>query len=120
MANVLYVDDEEAIAGAVRKWLTRKGHVVYTARDIESARTILSEHHVDGLFIDLWLGTDSGVVLHEWLRENAPPLAHRTVFVTGDSTSSEQLARVVREEGVQVVAKPFDLKDLERIVATWH
>jgi len=121
VANVLFVDDEEAIRRAVSTWLTRKGHVVYTAPDAESARDILRDHHVDGVFIDLWLGKDSGISLHDWLRDNVPPLARRTVFITGDTHySSDQLTRAVRDEGASVVAKPFDLKELERIVGTWH
>src|SRR5690349_15750123 len=64
VANVLYVDDEEAIRRAVATWLRRKGHVVYTASDVASARTILQDHPIDGVFVDLWLGADSGMSLH--------------------------------------------------------
>jgi DNA-binding NtrC family response regulator len=119
VATVLYVDDEEAIRRAVRAWLTRKGHVVHTAHDVESAVHILETHPIDGVFIDVWLGADSGMTLHDWIREHDPSLAHRMVFVSGDLMPSENVERAVREHGVSLVAKPFDLKELERIVTGW-
>jgi two-component system, NtrC family, response regulator PilR len=117
VANVLYVDDEAAIRRAVSTWLTRKGHTVYTAPNVASAQAILGEQPIDGVFIDLWIGAESGMSLHEWMREHTPALAARVVFVTGDAGSSEPLLRAVREQGLAVVPKPFDLNELARIAA---
>lgn len=119
MANVLYVDDEAAIRRAVSTWLTRRGHTVHVAADVATAQAILTEQQLDGVFIDVWIGGESGVALHEWMREHTPALAARAVFVTGDIGSSERLLRTIREQGLSVVPKPFNLKDLERIAATW-
>ena len=120
VANVLYVDDEAAIRRAVSNWLTRKGHAVHTASDVASARAILADHQVDGVFIDLWLGSESGMTLHDWIRENIPALASRTIIVSGDPASSEQLLKAVRELGLEVLAKPFELRELSEIAAKWQ
>ena len=117
--TVLYVDDEEAIRRAVSSWLTRKGHRVYTAANAESARDVLREHDIDGVFIDIWLGEESGVDLHEWIREHYPPLASRATFVTGDLAPPEDLERALRQIGVGVLTKPFDLQQIEGIVRGW-
>jgi DNA-binding NtrC family response regulator len=117
--TVLYVDDEEAISRAVSSWLTRKGHRVYTAADAAGAREVLRQHDIDGIFIDVRLGKESGVDLHQWIREHYPPLANRAVFVTGDAAPGEDLARALRQIGVGVLAKPFDLREIEGIVRSW-
>lgn len=119
VSTVLYVDDEEAIRRAVSSWLTRKGHRVYTAANAASARDVLRTHEVDGVFIDIWLGDESGVTLHDWIRENYPPLADRAMFVTGDLAPNEDLERSLREIGVGVITKPFDLREIEGIVRGW-
>ena len=119
VTRVLYVDDEEAIRRAVSSWLTRKGHCVYTAASVASARDVLREHEIDGVFIDLWLGDESGVALHDWIREHYPPLAHRSMFVTGDLAPTEDLERALGEIGVRVLTKPFDLREIEGIVNGW-
>lgn len=117
--TVLYVDDEEAIRRAVSAWLTRRGHRVYTAATAASARDVLREHQIDGVFIDVWLGEESGVALHDWIRVHFPPLANRAVFVTGDLAPPEDVDRAIRQIGVEVLTKPFDLKEIEGIVRGW-
>jgi DNA-binding NtrC family response regulator len=115
----LYVDDEQAIRRAVRTWLERRGHAVYTAGDTAEARSLLTQHRVDGVFIDVWLGAESGLALHEWISEAMPALQSRVAFVTGDLDASEGDENAVRAIGQPVLAKPFDLPQLERLAETW-
>lgn len=118
MATVLYVDDEAPIRRAVTTWLTRKGHVVHEAETAEAARAIIAAHagSIHGIFIDRWLGSDSGTDLYEWLRERFPQLADRVAFVTGDLFDSPA---VQRDQERPVFAKPFELKALEAQVQEW-
>ena len=74
MATVLYVDDEEAIRRALTSWLTRRGHTVFTAGSGDEALAILNAHTVDVMFIDIWLGSESGFDLFEWVDMNRPQL----------------------------------------------
>ena len=67
MATVLYVDDQEAIRRAVKLWLSRKGHVVHLAANADAARSVILAERLDGIFIDLWLGEDSGLELYRWI-----------------------------------------------------
>ena len=119
MTTVLFVDDEEAIRRAVSSWLTRRGYRVYTASNADDARALLREHEIDGIVIDVRLGDESGVALHDWIRIHYPPLANRSVFVTGDLAPGEEIERAMRHIGVGMLPKPFDLKDLEGIVRGW-
>ncbi|HEV8499446.1 MAG TPA: response regulator [Gemmatimonadaceae bacterium] len=119
MAAVLYVDDEEAIRRALQSWLTRRGHVVYTAATSDEAREILTSHEVDGAFIDIWLGDESGFDLFEWIDMHKPRVAEHVVFVTGDIIREGEVEKSLIALERPVLAKPFELGELERIVASW-
>jgi len=119
LAAVLYVDDEEAIRRALQSLLTRRGHVVYTAATSDEAREILTSHEVDGAFIDIWLGDESGFDLFEWIDMHKPRVAEHVVFVTGDIIREGDVEKSLIALERPVLAKPFELGELERIVASW-
>ena len=111
MAVILYVDDEEAVRRAVAAWLTRRGHVVHAAASIAAAVDLLESKRVDGAFVDLWIGGESGLQLRELIDEHRPDLSDHVVLVTGDPHSSPT--------GRPVLAKPFDLAALDAFVERW-
>ena len=119
MAAVLYVDDEEPIRRALQSWLTRRGHLVYTAGTSDEARAVLSTHEVDGAFIDIWLGNESGFDLFEWIDMHKPRVAEHVVFVTGDIIRDDEVEQSLIALERPVLAKPFELGELERIVSSW-
>ena len=116
MATVLYVDDEESIRRAVRSWLTRRGHVVHEADSAAAARSVVESHpDLQGVFIDLRLGDESGLVLFEWLERHHPVLAGRAVFVTGGGEPPP-----ASDGGVhRVIDKPFQMRTIELQAAAW-
>ena len=120
LATVLYVDDERAIGRALRSWLSRRGHVVFTAASVEEARKILGTSQVDGAFIDIWLGKESGFELFEWLAQNQPRVAANAVFVTGDAIPDRPVQRALDTYTRPVLVKPFELSELEGIVRGWN
>jgi DNA-binding response OmpR family regulator len=119
LAAVLYVDDEDAIRRALHAWLTRRGHVVYTAGSGNEAREILTAHHVDGAFLDIRLGDESGFDLFSWIDLHRPAVAEHVVFVTGDIAPDGDVEKALIAFERPVLAKPFELGELERIVAGW-
>ena len=119
MATVLYVDDEDAIRRAVVTWLTRKGHVVHVASTVAAARSLLETQPIDGAFIDLWLGDESGLELQDWIDEHRPDFASNIVFVTGDLVTDDSSSHVLSRLGRPVLGKPFDLQQLEVWAERW-
>lgn len=117
--RILYVDDEDAIRRAVRAWLSRKGHTVFTAGTVADARAVLERERIDGILIDLFLGAESGVALHDWVRERDPALARRMTFVSGDAAPGGALGRTLRERGLPLLGKPFELSEIDGIVGSW-
>jgi DNA-binding NtrC family response regulator len=119
MASVLYVDDEDAIRRAVVAWLTKRGHTVHSAATLDDARRVLDSQRIDGVFVDLWLGDESGLELQDWIDENRPSLSPNIVFVTGDYITGETAQRRVGALGRPVLAKPFELQQLDAFVDRW-
>jgi len=119
MATVLYVDDEDAIRRVVVSWLTRRGHTVHAVGTVADARDVLQSLPVDGAFVDLWLGGESGLELQDWIDEHQPHLSANIVFVTGDIGFGESENRALAKLGRPVLAKPFELVDLDAFVQAW-
>lgn len=118
MATVLYIDDEAPIRRAVRSWLSRKGHVVHEAEDAATARALLEAHadQLDGVFIDVRIGSDSGVELFSWIEDRFPRLVTRVAWVTGDHFETPA---PTEEYDHPVFRKPFDLPALEAQATLW-
>jgi DNA-binding response OmpR family regulator len=120
VSTVLYVDDEDAIRRALTSWLTRRGHTVYTAASSESAISILKEHDdIDAMFIDIWLGSESGFDLFEWVDMNRPGLVDRIAFVTGAIVRDSDVDRSLAAFARPILTKPFELAELEHMITTW-
>ncbi|MDB4887827.1 MAG: multi-sensor hybrid histidine kinase [Gemmatimonadetes bacterium] len=117
MATLLYVDDEEIIGRAVARWFGRRGHTVHVASSVAAARRVLTEHDPDVLFVDVWLGTESGFELMSWIEDSRPELASRVTFVTGELAEEPRSDRVWRTLGRPVLQKPFDFAQLEEHTA---
>jgi DNA-binding response OmpR family regulator len=115
MATLLYVDDEETIGRAVARWFGRRGHQVHLARTIAEAQDMLQTLDPDALFVDIWLGSESGFELMSWIDDVRPELAKRVTFVTGELADTEggEPNRVFRSLGRPVLQKPFDFAQLE-------
>ena len=114
MASLLYVDDEEIIGRAVSRWFERRGHEVHVARSVEDAKQILAEHEPAAIFLDVWLGRESGFELMGWIEDERPELANRVTFVTGElADSHDDRAAVWKTLGRPVLQKPFEFAQLE-------
>jgi len=119
MAIVLYVDDEEAIRRAVVAWLTRRGHTVHSAGTLADARDVLTSQPVDGAFVDIWLGDESGLELQDWIEENRPDISPNIVYVTGDLAAHVTPRSALGALGRPVLSKPFELQELDAFVESW-
>jgi DNA-binding response OmpR family regulator len=115
MASLLYVDDEETIGRAVGRWFQRRGHEVHIARSIDDAKQILAEHEPAAIFLDVWLGKESGFELMGWIEDMHPELADRVTFVTGGELADarEGSAAIWKALGRPVLQKPFEFAELE-------
>lgn len=103
----------------MRSWLVRRGHVVFTAGTSEEAQAVLGANTVDGVFVDIWLGQESGFDLFEWIDMHHHRIAQNTVFVTGDVVRDPEVDRIISVFARPVLTKPFELTELERMIRSW-
>jgi CheY-like chemotaxis protein len=116
--SVLLVDDESAVRMAMHRYLVRRGWNVVEAADGETARSILEPAaglDFDLVICDLHMPRLSGRDFYEWLACARPDAALKLVFSTGDVLSSE-FAEFLSEAGRPLLPKPFELRELARIV----
>lgn len=116
--SVLVVDDELSIRTAMRRYFVRRGWRVSEAPDGVTAQRLLepaARNEFDVVICDLRMPQFSGSDLYRWLERNRPEAVDRVVFSSGDVGSAE--AAVFLEHAQRpVLPKPFDLKELGRIV----
>jgi CheY-like chemotaxis protein len=108
--DILVVDEEVPITGAIASVLARRGHDVTVARNAAEA---LAQPAPQVLVSDLALADATGFELLEELhRRGARP---HTIFVTGRPTVAD-CSRALLLGAAEVLTKPFRLDDLVRAV----
>jgi two-component system NtrC family sensor kinase len=114
-ASILVVEDEPALAAAVTDALRDAGYVVDRAGDGEEALTRVRAQMFDAVICDLKMPRLDGKAFYARLRDAAPTLRKRVIFVTGDVAGTDADA-FLRESGCRWLGKPFRLADLLGVV----
>ena len=107
-AHVLVVDDDERIRLLLRKFLSRNGFWVSTARDAAHARNLLDGLDFDLIVLDVMMPGEDGVALTESLREtmNTPIL-----LLTARGESDDRI-RGLEAGADDYLPKPFEPREL--------
>lgn len=119
MTTVLFVDDEQSLRRAARRWLERTGVRVLAAENVRMAKECFQAHSIDGAFIDVWLKDGTGVQLVAWMMENYPATGRNVVLLSGDIEQVPLADGSSRTADLPVLTKPFELAALDRYVARW-
>ena len=108
--TILLVDQEEALLLLEQEVLVSCGASVKVARTAEDAIRTLSRDLVDVVVSDINLpGKISSAGFYQWIKENRAELATRVVFTA--SNAGDTTARVLRNSGCPVLAKPFPVDE---------
>lgn len=117
--HLLVVDDEETIRRSLSRYLRRCGHGVDEAVNGQQALQMLDRvtegTSYDVILCDLKMPIMSGDQLLLELRNRGGDLHSRIIFLTGDEPSGEA-ARVIGAAGSPVVLKPYELREIGRLV----
>jgi DNA-binding NtrC family response regulator len=108
-STVLIVDDERALARAMKAFLAEHGFEAETANDAEQALELLPKLHPDVIFSDVRLPGISGIEFLKRIREfdAAIPVVIMTAF-----GSIEGAVEAVKLGAFDYVKKPLDLEEL--------
>jgi DNA-binding NtrC family response regulator len=114
--TVLVVDDEALLRWSIAELLRRQGHEVLEASTARQARDCLTEtaDGVDLVLLDLRLPDSTDLGLLGEVRRRLPDsvVLLMTAYAQGDV-----IEQALREGAARVLTKPFDMGDLEKLVA---
>jgi PAS domain S-box-containing protein len=114
--RVLVVDDEPAVASAIRRALAA-GHDVVTCGSAEEALAAFRRgERFDAILCDLMMPGMTGMDLHEALAQLVPEQASRMVVLTGGAFTDLARAFLARVP-LPRCEKPFDSAELRALVA---
>jgi signal transduction histidine kinase len=115
-ARILIVDDEEALARALKRALSRYHDVSILTSGKEASARIAGGERFDVILSDLMMPEVTGMDMYRRLKETAPEQAARMVFLTGGAFTAR--ARAFLDEVANPrIEKPVELASLLRVVA---
>jgi len=109
--RILVVDDEPHILHYMRATLEAWGHQVDVASDGRDALARALAGCYDLIVTDVRMPKLGGRELYERLRQDAPAVAARVVFFTGDTVRDDTMA-FLEQSGRPFLRKPFKLAEL--------
>ncbi|HRF58405.1 MAG TPA: response regulator [Fimbriimonadaceae bacterium] len=113
--RILVVDDERPIVQLLRLSLERQGYRVLTAFDGREALDVLDREAVDLMVLDWMMPYVDGLEVLQTVRRD-PALAHLKIIMLSTLTQDEDIARGTQEGADRYLAKPFDPKELYRVI----
>jgi two-component system, NtrC family, sensor kinase len=114
--RILVADDEEALRGALDRFLSAKGHsVVSVGSGSEAIWRAEGEEEFDAVLLDLRMPDVSGQQVFERWSKASPRLSERVVFITGDIVSPD-LQSFLDSTGRPYLAKPFDFAQIVEVL----
>jgi two-component system NtrC family sensor kinase len=115
--RLLIVDDEPGIVDVLSEALNSIGYRTDTASNGVEALKRIASHDYDLIISDLCMPEMTGEELHAAICQHHPHLQNRIIFVTGDTVSPAS-RRFLEQSGVRWLTKPFEISEIERLVAS--
>jgi DNA-binding response OmpR family regulator len=116
MARILVVDSEADVRVLIADLLADAGHEVHRAADGAEALAHLDEAMFDLILGDLTLPAIEGLGLYREIASRWPELVSRLVYVTGTIVAESTEYRILLDEGIPLVLKPFHAEHLLDVV----
>lgn len=114
MAEIFYMEDDEAIAETVKEYLSGKGFSVFLFGTLEEGRKALDRHAPDLVLIDWNMPDGEGAFVCKWIRSKWKELP--LIFLTVRDDTRDIVSGF--ESGADdYVTKPFELEVLYSRIA---
>jgi len=113
--NVLVLDDERDVLYVLEEGLRSENLHVYPAESGEEALQLMEKRRFDLILADIKMPKMDGREFYRRVRDVAPDLARKIIFVTGDVLSPDT-RRFIDETGNGSVMKPFSLNRVREVV----
>jgi len=118
---VIVIDDDTALLSLMGTYLRRSGAIVHVAANGHDAWTLLASLQaaatpVHAVLCDLRMQGGSGMELYRRVNAELPAIAPRMIFSSGD-IDSDDVRSFIETTGIHVLAKPYPLAELRRMLA---
>lgn len=114
---ILVIEDDETMRMAMKRILETEGHVLKLAADATELSTVLDDHSVDLILMDVGLPWINGFELAQLLKEHKDLKKIPLVFVSGQ-TSESDMKQAFDIGADDYIKKPFDVEKLKKTVET--
>lgn len=114
---ILVIEDDETMRLALKRILETEGHVAKLAADATELSTVLDDHPVDLILMDVGLPWVNGFELAQLLKEHKDLKKIPLVFVSGKA-SEEDMKQAFDIGADDYIKKPFDVDKLKKTVET--
>lgn len=111
--RVLFVDDDESIAGLLESELPRMGHDAMVCRSPSEAADAVASNSFDAAIIDLRMPGGSGWDIIEKLRDESPETEY--VISTGHGSMDDAI-RAIRMGAYDFLPKPVSLFEISAVL----
>jgi len=115
VARILLVDDDPLITQLIVDMLNLDGHDVDTAPNGIAALNRVQRRRYDLILTDLHMPLLDGIGLYRELGRRQAHPQHKIIFLTG-TTGTSEAHRLMRETGLPLLRKPFNLVELLALV----
>ncbi|MCG3180041.1 MAG: Regulatory protein AtoC [Phycisphaerae bacterium] len=112
-ADILVIDDEEAICFAFQRYFAQRGHAVSVAATGDRGLALYRKNRPEVIFLDVRLPDSSGLEVLESIRNDDPDAC---VIVMTAYGSMETVTRAIRGGAFDYLVKPLDLDRARELV----
>ena len=114
MADILVVDDDHSVAGALRRFLENEGHDSRVVNGVTEGLSAIAERRPDVVLMDVRMPGIDGLTGLDQMQSQHPGLC--VVMMTGYGTSQTSID-AMRAGAFDYITKPPDLDQLRRVIA---
>jgi CheY-like chemotaxis protein len=116
MADILIIDDDDALRSTMRKLLERVGHAVREAADGASGLALLKQSRPDLVVTDLYMPEKEGIETILEVRAVHPDLPILAVSGGGIASPGATLGDAEALGASATLAKPFSVEDFQETI----
>jgi CheY-like chemotaxis protein len=116
--RILVVEDNALNSELLRDWLEVEGYEVTVATDLNAAFAALRNQAPNAVLLDVQLGTEDGLSVASWMREQPMLSEVPVIAVTAQAMLSDQ-QRILESGCKSIVSKPVDFATLRHQLKLW-